>query len=278
MRRNTNSIFVVCMIVFVMLACYTKAPKPYFTDRTSGWELSFDWEKYFSVIELKEKDDYPFFYCFLFQDSHLTSEVALPDSDMSPEQIMEYGLKLAFEDRYIDFGEDEIYISDYEQNGLRVYDAGSTRLILDINTNSIIQCIDARLQRQFEGTRFVETKGVIACHIDLSQLTSEDIQICNEYFTPVMEGGTYHFKQTDLPLTAEKAFEVTAEDIYNRYGDKPGGVGGGEYKVYDCEKSNCWLICGERFTQMLDKDTGNRMLLTWEVTDLSTKTGTQGDS
>ena len=263
------------IIGFLLAACTPKAQQPYFTDRTIGWEPSFDFVSYMDGGTLQEDDFYPVFYCFLFQDSKLTSEAALPESDMTHEQIMEYGLKLAFENRYIDIGEDEISIKDHVLNGLRIYDAGSTRVILDTKNNTILQCVDARLQPQFVGTKQVESTGEIAYHIDLAQLTAEEIRICNKYLVPTMEGGTYRYEQTDLPLTPQKAFQVTADDIYNSYGNSPGSIGCGEYKVYDCKKSNSWLICGMRFTQMLDKDTGDRLLLMWGMQDLSVERATQ---
>lgn len=269
MNKRKFSLLFAIIVVLLLSACMTKAPKPYFTDRTNGWEPSFDFEGFADGGTLQETDYAPVFYCFLFHGSHLTYEVALPDFDMEPERIMEYGLKLAFGDRYIDIGEEEISIIDHVRNGLRIYAAGSTRVFFDTKHIAILQCIDARLQPQFAGTKSTETKGVFSYHIDFAQLTVEEIQICKQYLVPTMYVVTHRLKQTDLPLTQEKAYQVSVNDIYNRYGDEPGAIGGGEYKMYDCEKSNSWLICGERFTQMLDKDTGECILLTWAVTDLS---------
>jgi hypothetical protein len=265
MKKRLWSMLLV--IAVLTCACQFKAKKPYMTDRTSGWDPAFNCE--YDLTNLYYETDHSGFYCFLFRDSQLTHKVPLPDLNMTPEQIMEYGLRLAFEDRYIDIGEEEIHIEGYESEGLRLYCAGSTMLILDTNDNAIVQCIDVRLQPYFAKT---EQWHSIVFQIDLAQLTAEEVKALAKY-TPPMEGRTYQYKNGDLPLSPEKAFQVTANDIFNQFGDNPGsgGIGSGEYKVYDCERSNSWLILGKGFTQMLDKDTGERLLLTWAVKDLSTK-------
>lgn len=268
MKRIAKTIFILILIAS-FFGCHINPPKPSFTDRTKGWIPAFDF-KYAFYIDLYEMD-HPVFYCFLFNDSQLKAPAALPDTNMTPEQIMEYGLKLAFRDRYIDIGEDSICVETFTwREGMCLYSAGSTRVILDTNNNAVVQCIDSRIQSHFDTRRNPENKNV-EFHVDLAQLTSEEVRVFAAYLAPPMEFGEYRFDQADLPLTAEKAFQTSAEDIYNRYAVKSGGFGGGEYRVYDCERSNSWLIRNKSFTQMFDKDTGECILLTWGATDLSVR-------
>lgn len=140
-------IIAVVIIAAATCACIGKAKKPYMTDRTSGWDPAFCFD--YDLTNLYYETDHSVYYCFLFRDSQLTHEVPLPDLNMTPDQIMEYGLRLAFEDRYIDIGDEGIQLLDYESEGLRLYCAGSTILILNTNDNAIVQCIDARLQPYF---------------------------------------------------------------------------------------------------------------------------------
>ena len=257
-------------LLLIITACTVNlSGEPNFVDRSKDWNAS--------IVVTEERDIRLFdsekesYYSVYFKGSDLSQEVPLPDKIESDEDMMQYCMNLAFGSRFIDIGSGQIQKKTIK-DGLYLYCTDEAMVITD--NQMLIQCADIRLQPQFSSTTPSQMKeGVLVYQADLARFSSEELKEYGQYTNWTLMGNSIQYKDGDLPLSAEGAFNTSVSSVYEKYKNSPGAIGtiGGAFTVYDLTDANCWLIIGNQFMQALDKDTGDQLLLMHPGEDLSVR-------
>lgn len=272
MKKRIQSVLCALM-VFIIAACTLNATgEPYLVDRSEGWTASVVFRTEVSVIRLEQNPDS--FYSMYFSGSELTEETPLPDPEPADGECMRYCLELAFGERFIDIGAGEIQTKQIDDR-FKIYATDEAAVIIDEESRMLIQCVDKRLQPQFSETSALQMKnGEFVHKTDVAKLSAEEVRQFQAYNQWTLQGGGFVPEHSDLPLSADSAFQIAVTTVYEKYVNGPGVLGtiGGAFTVYDAEASNCWLIVGNRFfMQMIEKDTGECLLLMHPGEDLSVR-------
>jgi hypothetical protein len=272
MKKRIQSVLCALM-VFIIAACTLNATgEPYLVDRSEGWTPSMVFTTQKSVIQFNVNPES--FYSMYFSGSELTEETTLPNPEPSDEELMRYCMELAFGARFIDIGRGEIQAKQINDQ-FKIYATDEAAVIVDEERHVLVQCVDTRLQQQFSETTPAQLRnGEFVHKTDIAQLTAEEVRQFYKYNQWTLLGGDLVVDKCDLPLSASGAFQIAVKGIYERYVNGPGSLGtiGGAFTVYYVEASNSWLIVGNKyFMQMLDKDTGECLLLMHPGEDLSVR-------
>ena len=270
--KKLTSVIVCTILLLFSVACTINLNgEPYLVDRSKDWNVA--------CIVTEEQDIRIFdaernsFYSVYFKGSELNNQVYLPDNVKSNEDMMQYCMSLAFGSRLIDIGNGQIQEKEIK-DGLHIYCTDDTMVIVDAHNQMLIQCVDIRLQSQFSNTNPSQLKeGVLVYQTDLACLTRDELKQYGQYTNQSLIGDPIHYQDGELPLTVEGAFHASVSSVYEKYQNSPGSIGtiGGDFRVYDLQNANSWLIIGNKFMQILEKDTGDQLLLTRPGDDLSVR-------
>lgn len=272
MKKRIQSVLCALM-VFIIAACTLNITgKPYIVDRSEGWTPSMVFTTQKSVIQFNVNPES--FYSMYFSGSELTEETTLPNPEPSDEELMRYCMELAFGARFIDIGRGEIQAKQINDQ-FKIYATDEAAVIVDEERHVLVQCVDTRLQQQFSETTPAQLRnGEFVHKTDVAKLSAEEVRQFQAYNQWTLQGGGFVPEHSDLPLSADSAFQIAVTTVYEKYVNGPGVLGtiGGAFTVYDAEASNCWLIVGNRFfMQMIEKDTGECLLLMHPGEDLSVR-------
>ncbi len=268
MNRIYKKILKCSIIALILFSLFTACLKighqtPVMIDRTIGWEPKVLYTDLYDLLLLDTND--PFFQSFLFAGSEITTinPVYINTSD-DISVIMEYALKVAFGENYIDNGNAIPETKQFENHTdiftIELLLGGETCVIIDSANGRVIQCIDTRIQKQFQlTTNKVLKKGLALITSDLSALSKQEVELLSRYSSGFSDIPQYFVDAQECPIDAVKAFEAASAILYKAI---PSGrweyLGDGDYVVYDAYRSNSWLIIGNEFTLLLDKETGKK--------------------
>ena len=278
MKKAIAFLFVIFFTITSFSCIINTAGKPYMVDRTVNWEASLPCNTAFSIDQFTREDF--FLYSFVFRGSRITKDSAIIlDPNDSPEKILETALKHAFGEQFIDIGSNEVFVA---HSGTKAFiTGGETFAMFYRYSGELAQCIDTRIQIQFQGTTYQDFKsGFIRFETDIAKLTSKEIK----EFAKVAIGYDDQYDPTEisvLPVTAEEAYNITANGLYAHHANKAGsarlgGIGGAFY-IYDLKMSDSWAVVGNVFLQVIDKETGERLLLVQYHTKDDQSFARQGD-
>lgn len=252
---------VIFVMVFLLAACdIVLHGAPEMVDRTVGWTPSVIDSEILPVRDLSKND--PVFYSFLFADSQISKDTPVfVDQSMDAESILEYALKEAFHDKFIDIGTGKAErLNERGWNNV-LYVGGETCVIVEPKTGRIIQCIDKRIQTAFQNIDdWLLRNGSARVTVDLTLLSPDDLRIYTSFARNVADATLPVFFFTEGTTDVYEVYEAAKNILYKRY---PSGVlssMGKEWKIYNAEEPNCWLIVSDQIILMLDKDTGERLL------------------
>lgn len=259
--RFAASIFIFLAFALLHTSCL-KMPHtmPVMQDRTTGWEPHVIYNEDYYLLK---DENAPLFNSFLFAKSKITAKnpyyVNIEDDSAV---IMEDALKEAFGSEFINIGSTEPIIVQRKLCTLRLYVGGETCVIIDTADGRVIQCIDTRIQEQFQKTTIKElAEGFASIDTKMIELTDKqvrELEKCSRGFSE-NDIPKYFAEEQECPLDVSGAFEVSSRILYKVY---PSGrweyIGDGEYVIYDASASDSWLIIGDEFMLMLDKNTGEK--------------------
>lgn len=268
-KKLTSVIVCTILLLFSVACTIILNGEPYLVDRSKDWNAScIITEEHDIRFFDSDKDRY---YSVYFKGSELTCQVPLPDKTESDAELMQSCMILAFDSRFIDIGSGQI-LKKTVKDGLNIYCTDEALVITDDLNQMLMQCVDVRLQPQFSKTKPSQMKeGVLVYQADLASLTLEELKQYGQFTNWTLIGDPIQYQHGELPLTVEDAFHASVSSVYEKYKNSPGAIGtiGGAFTVYDLQNANSWLIIGNRFMQVLEKDTGDQVLLTHPGEDLS---------
>ena len=272
----------ISLMVFLLVACdFVPYGAPEMVDRTVGWAPSVIDYEILQIRRLSEND--PVFYSFLFADSQISKDTPIfVDQSKDAASILEYALKEAFQDKFIDIGTRKAK-RHYEPGwNCVLYVGGGTCVIVEPETGRIIQCIDKRIQTAFQVTDDDDFReGFARVSLDLALLSKDELRIYTSFARNIADATLPDSFFVEGTTNVYEVYEATKSILYQRYSYGVLSSMGKEWKIYNAKKSNCWLIVSNKIILMLDKDTGERLLfvtfLNGSCRDLSVECRTQGE-
>jgi hypothetical protein len=267
---------ILIVIVLILLSgCSPKGDEPTFIDRSTGWNPSIAGSYLLDVSQYTPDDQV--FSSFLFDGSSVNRELQPITLDINddPSHIAECALRTAFGDSYRGIGRGKI-VQTTLNNGILLFATKQTAVLIDGTNHQLIQCIDLRIQKQFRTGVFTDLRqGIVNVNVDLAKLTRDEILILRDTVAgKEPEGDELIYDNKELPLCAQTAYDATVKSVYDKYAGKTGGrlnAIGGAFYVYKSNASDSWIVWNDLICQILDRATGERLLLTGSSKDRSTK-------
>ncbi len=251
----------ISLMVFLLVACdIVPYGAPEMVDRTVGWISSVIDYEFLPISSLSEND--PVFYSSLFADSQISKDTPIfVDQSKDAASILEYALKEAFQDKFIDIGTRKAK-RHYEPGwNCVLYVGGGTCVIVEPETGRIIQCIDKRIQTAFQVTDDDDFReGFARVSLDLALLSKDELRIYTSFARNIDDPTLPDSFFAEGTTSVNEVFEATKSILYQRYSYGVLSSMGKEWKIYNAKKSNCWLIVSNKIILMLDKDTGEPLL------------------
>lgn len=258
MKKRFTAILVMAVL---LVACdFVPYGPPKIADRTVDYTPSVIDYEILQIRSLTEDD--PVFYSFLFADSQISKDTPIfVDQSWDAASILEYALKEAFQDQYVDTGTGKA--ERYHEPGWNyvLYVGGGTCVIVAPETGRIIQCIDKRIQTVFQDTADSDLReGSARVTLDLASLSKDELRIYTSFARNIDDPTLPNSFFAEGTTNVNEVFEATKSILYQRYSSGILSSMGKEWKMYHAEKSNCWLIVSNKIILMLDKDTGEPLL------------------
>ena len=270
MKRVVKALCVFFAILLLSGCTAKNSVEPYMVDRTEGWVPSV----IFSSIFWAENANKDLLYSFVFDGSDLKKDEPIEiDRTMDDQWVMERSLQAAFGERYRGIGNGKISVTELK-NGIIVYATRKTAVLIEKESSTLLQCIDPRIQTQFESIGVDELRrGNVEVSVDIAKLTGNELALYQRKLVPGIAGDPLNYRDNDLPLTPRTAFDVSVESIYQKYAGKAGGLGtvGGAFYIYYAGASKSYMVVNSRFVQVLDITTGQRLFLAGGHKDASSE-------
>lgn len=252
---------IIFLLILLLVAC-DKVPygAPALVDRTVGWTPSVIDQEILQIRGLSVDD--PVFHSFLFADSQIGADSPVfVDLNTDASSVMEFALKEAFQEKYIDIGTGKAEKRREQGWNYVIFVGGETCVIVEPETGRVVQCIDTRIQEAFQNTtvgHFLE--GSARVTVDLALLSPDDLRIYTTFARNIVDATLPDSFFADGTADVNDVYEAAKDILYQRYSSGVLSSMGKEWKLYNAENPNCWLIVSDKIILMLDKDTGEPLL------------------
>ncbi len=238
--------------------------EPELFNRSSGWEPSVLDFEIIQLSYLSAKD--PVFQSFVFEGSRINDiDSIYIKKYMDITENLTYALNEAFNETYnckeildaevITKGNFVFYVGKYNERAVCT--------IVESKTGKIIQCVDTRIQKILNKTTDKSLRdGTLYIVVDLTKLSNEDLHIYSMYARNINDTSIpKRFINKEDANNVQKVYEASKSILYRKYSSGVLSSIGRKWFIYDAEKSGCWLIVSNKIILMIEKSTGERLLL-----------------